>query len=135
MSYGWITFDQEEIGEVSLHIRLQAGEAYIWNCATLPDYRGQRIYCALLVYMSWTLHQLGLHRIWIGTDNTNLPSQRSVARAGFQPVCDIFITHASPAQRVGIRGYPPALPQLVMDAQAALLNRRAKPEPHHGQPG
>jgi Acetyltransferase (GNAT) family len=52
VTYGWVTFDEEDIGELSLSIRLKAGEAYIWNCATLPAYRGQRLYPALL-YASW----------------------------------------------------------------------------------
>src|SRR5712692_6545505 len=34
-TYGWITFDEEGIGELGLIIRLNKGEAYIWDCATL----------------------------------------------------------------------------------------------------
>ncbi len=40
--YGWITYDTEDIGEFGVSIRLNEGEAYIWDCATLPAYRGQR---------------------------------------------------------------------------------------------
>ena len=47
-TYGWVTFDQELIGELGLHIRLSPGEAYIWDCATLPEYRGLRLYPSLL---------------------------------------------------------------------------------------
>jgi len=78
-TYGWVTFDEERIGELGLNIRLQAGEAYIWDCATLPAYRGQRLYPALLAYMLNELQSEGLRRVWIGTDADNLPSQSGVA--------------------------------------------------------
>src|SRR5215472_14181563 len=51
VTYGWVTFDEEDIGELGLSIRLKAGEAYVWNCATLPAYRGQRLYAALLAHI------------------------------------------------------------------------------------
>src|SRR5260370_38645437 len=86
VSYGWVTFDEEDIGELGLSIRLKAGEAYIWNCATLPAYRGQRLYPALLAHMVGELHRQGLHRVWIGTDTDNLPSQSGMALAGCQPL-------------------------------------------------
>src|SRR5260370_1291350 len=91
-TYGWVTFDEEDIGELSLSIRLKAGEAYIWNCATLPAYRGQRLYPALLAHIVGELHHQGLHRIWIGTDADNLPSQSGIILAGFQPIGDIVIS-------------------------------------------
>ena len=47
-TYGWVTFDKELIGELGLHIRLSPGEAYIWDCATLLEYRGLRLYPSLL---------------------------------------------------------------------------------------
>src|SRR6266496_6227145 len=31
VTYGWVTFDEEDIGELGLSIRLKAGEAYIWD--------------------------------------------------------------------------------------------------------
>src|SRR5260221_11794037 len=64
-TYGWITFDEEGIGELGLNIRLQAGEAYIWDCATLPAYRGKRLYPARLANMVGELQIEGLRRIWI----------------------------------------------------------------------
>src|SRR5690348_15505339 len=30
VAYGWSSFDEEEVGELSLRIRLNKGEAYIW---------------------------------------------------------------------------------------------------------
>src|SRR5438093_4559429 len=42
-TYGWVTFDEEHIGELGLSIRMQDHEVYIWDCATLPPYRGLRL--------------------------------------------------------------------------------------------
>src|SRR5713226_4013422 len=123
-TYGWVTFDEEDIGELSLSIRLKAGEAYIWNCATLPSYRGQRLYPALLAHIVAELHHQGLHRVWIGTDTDNLPSQSGVALAGFQPIGDVFISRALTMRRTWMRGRPGVPAQLVMDVRRALFGER-----------
>ena len=41
--YGWVRFEVEDIRELSLRVNLLEGEAYIWDCATLPGYRGKHI--------------------------------------------------------------------------------------------
>ncbi len=126
VTYGWITFDEEGIGEIGLHIRLQAGEAYIWNCGTAPAYRGQRLYPALLAHMLGELQGEGLHRIWLGTDADNLPSQSGVALVGFQPVVDVVMTRVLTVRRAWIRGRPGVPEQIVTDARLALLGNRAQ---------
>lgn len=147
-TYGWVTFDEEDIGELSLSIRLKAGEAYIWNCATLPAHRGQRLYPALLAHIVGELHHQGLHRVWIGTDTDNLPSQSGMALAGFQPIGDIVISRILTMRRAWMRGRPGAPAQLVTDARHALLGERDEvwlaassgeyaaniTGPHQGQP-
>ena len=35
-AYGWVSFDDEYIGELRLRLRLLNGEAYILDCATVP---------------------------------------------------------------------------------------------------
>ena len=123
-TYGWVTFDEEHIGELSLSIRLKAGEAYIWNCATLPAYRGQQLYPALLIHIVSELHNQGLHRIWIGADTDNLPSQRGIVLAGFQPIGDIVISDVLTMRRAWLLGRPGISERLVMDARQALLGER-----------
>ena len=124
VTYGWVTFDEEGIGEIGLRIRLQAGEAYIWDCATLPAYRGQRLYPALLAHMLSELQNEGLRRVWLGTDADNLPSQSGVALVGFQPVVDVIMTRVLAMRRPWVRGRPGVPEQLVMDARRALLGDR-----------
>ncbi len=124
VTYGWVTFDVEDIGELSLSIRLKAGEAYIWNCATLPAYRGQRLYPALLAHIVRELHHQGLHRVWIGTDTDNLPSQSGMVLAGFQPIGDVVISRALTMRRAWLRGRPGVPEQLVTDVRNALFGER-----------
>ena len=119
-TYGWVTYDEEGIGELGLNIRLKAGEAYIWNCATLPAYRGLRLYPALLAHILRELQSQGLHRVWIGADTDNLASQSGMALAGFKPIADFFITHDSTRHRAWARGRPGVPEQFVTDVRQAL---------------
>jgi ribosomal protein S18 acetylase RimI-like enzyme len=89
-AYGWVTFDEERIGELGVRFRLLPGEAYIWDCATLPAYRGQRLYPALLGYIVKELQAEGFRLVWIGADSDNLASQKGFRLAGFQPVADVI---------------------------------------------
>ncbi len=125
-TYGWVTFDKELIGELGLHIRLLPGEAYIWNCVTLQDYRGLRLYPSLLWYIVGELRSQGLRRIWIGADADNLPSQVGMRMCGFQPIADFVLDYALAFHSFWIRGHPGAPEQLVEDARRALLGGRHK---------
>lgn len=124
VAYGWLTFDKEEIGELGLSVRLLPGEAYIWDCATLPAFRGQRLYPALLFHMLAILQQTGFRRAWIGMDADNLPSQTGATLAGFQPVIDILLEREPDAPRFIARGYPSVAYEYVQDAQYALFGDR-----------
>ena len=116
-SYGWVTFDEEGIGELGISIRLQAGEAYIWDCVTLPAYRGLRLYPALLAYILHDLQRDGIHRVWIGADADNQPSQRGFILIGLQPVADVVLT----MNRQWVRGRPGVPEHLVADARRAMF--------------
>jgi ribosomal protein S18 acetylase RimI-like enzyme len=125
-TYGWVTFDEELIGELGLRIRLAPGEVYIWNCATLPEYRGLRLYPALLWHMINELRAQGLRRIWIGADTDNLPSQVGIRLCGFHPTADFVLDYALALYTSWIRGHSGAPEQHVEDARRALLGGRHK---------
>ena len=120
-AYGWVTFDEEAIGELGLRFHLKAGEAYIWDCATLPAYRRQRLYSALLAYIVRELRAAGLCRVWIGADMDNLPSQSGMVLAGFQPAVDLFLDST---QRMRLCARPGIPEQVVMDIHHALFKNR-----------
>jgi Acetyltransferase (GNAT) family len=123
-TYGWVTFDRELIGELGLHIRLSPGEAYIWDCVTLPEYRGLRLYPTLLWYIVGDLKAQGLRRIWIGADADNLASQVGMRLCGFHPIADLVRDYALALHSYWIRGHSGASEQQVEDARRALLGGR-----------
>jgi GNAT superfamily N-acetyltransferase len=119
VSYGWVSTREEWVSELSLHIRLLPGDAYIWDCATLSDYRGQGLYPALLLYILGELRAEGLDRAWIGADTGSVASQKGIIRAGFHPIADFFPVPS--AEHFRVTGRPGAAKELVRDARDALL--------------
>jgi ribosomal protein S18 acetylase RimI-like enzyme len=116
-AYGWVSFDEERIGEQGLRMRLPPGEAYIWDCVTLPGWRRQGLYTALLVHILGDLRAAGLQRAWIGADLSNQPSQRGIARAGFQPVADLYDGDVPGGRLVWLQGLPGVPPALLARAR------------------
>jgi len=84
-SYCWLSLEEEEVGEMERTIRLPDGEGYIWNCATLPRFRRQRLYTALLNFMIRRLAAEDFRRIWVGANRENRPSLSAFDTAGFRP--------------------------------------------------
>src|SRR5437764_9629570 len=117
VSYGWVAFSAEPIGDLGLSFQLAPDEVYIYDCATRPDYRGRGYYPALLRTMAADLCREGWRRAWIGTGPGNVVSQRGIARAGFQKVADVYAT-PEPAGSIGVElyGVPGTAPDLLSHA-------------------
>lgn len=88
ITYGWVTQGVEYVGELDRQFNFHNDEAYVWDCGTVPAWRGQRCYSALLSQMIYRLHDEKISRIWIGASRLNQPSIRGFANAGFKPVVD-----------------------------------------------
>jgi hypothetical protein len=125
-AYGWVSPDEELIGELNLLIKLTRGEAYIWDCATLPAYRNQRLYSALLVHMLGELRSEGLCRVWIGADLDNEASQRGISNAGFHHVADLVVSRVLAMRLVCMQGQPGIPAHVLSEARRAFLNDRDK---------
>jgi ribosomal protein S18 acetylase RimI-like enzyme len=125
-AYGWVSFNEEHIGELNLHLTLLPGEAYVWDCATLPAFRQNYLYSALLVHILGELRTESLCRVWIGADFDNVASQRGIARAGFRPVADLLIARVLTLRSVWVQGRPDVPASLVAGARRAFLNNRDK---------
>ena len=125
-AYGWVSFVEEEIGELNLRIKLLPGEVYIWDCATLPAFREKLLYSALLVYILGELRAQDLCRAWIGADSDNLASQKGMARAGFHHVADLIIQRVLAMRQVWVIGLPGVAESIVAEARRAFLNDRDK---------
>jgi hypothetical protein len=82
-AYGWLSTGAEWIGEIRLEIRPEAGEAYIWNCLTLPPHRLRGMFTALLVRICSNLQREGLDRLWIASGGG---AEKAVVATGFRPV-------------------------------------------------
>lgn len=124
--YAWVSFDDEHIGELSLRIRLLPGEVYIWDCATIPVFRRNHLYSALLSYLIGELAAEGLCRVWIGADMNNKPSQQGIARAGFHHVADLVVARVLAMRQVWVQGQPGVPEPVVAEARRAFLNDRDK---------
>lgn len=123
-SYGWVSFNEEHIGELNLRLRLLPGEAYLWDCATIPSFRRNRLYSALLSYMISELRAEGFCRAWIGADMDNLPSQQGIACAGFHHVADLVVARVLTLRQVWVQGQPGIPEAIVAEARRAFLNDR-----------
>jgi GNAT superfamily N-acetyltransferase len=89
VSYGWLSTTNEWIGELGVEISPAAGEAYIWNCLTLPEHRRRGHYRALLEGIVAHARRDGLARLWIGS--TEDPAQKADADAGFVAVLNFAV--------------------------------------------
>jgi hypothetical protein len=124
-AYGWVSFDEEMVGELNLRLRLVPGEAYIWDCATLPAYRQRHLYCALLSYILKELYTTKpVCRVWIGADLDNIASQRGIARAGFQRVANLLVERILAMRLVWAQGDPDAPESWVAEARRVYLGNR-----------
>ncbi len=125
-SYAWVSFDEEHIGELNLRIRLLPGEVYIWDCATVPTFRRNGLYSALLGYVIGELRAEGLCRAWIGADMDNKPSQQGIARAGFHHVADLVVARVLAMRQVWVQAQPDVPDHIIAEARRAFLNDRNK---------
>ena len=125
-AYGWVSFREESIGELSLRVRLLPAEAYIWNCVTRPGFRQHYLYSALLAFIVSELRTEDFSRIWIGADLENIPSQRGIARAGFVHVADLIVARVLALRQVWVQGQPNISDDLIAEARRVFLNDRDK---------
>ena len=109
-----------------MRIKLLPGEAYVWDCVTLPPFRGNYLYGALLVYILGELRTQDMCRVWIGPDLENIPLQRGMRRAGFHHVADLVIERVLAMRQVWVTGLPGVPHSIVAEARRAFLNDRDK---------
>ena len=119
-AYGWVSQTAECIGELEREIQIRAGEAYIWDCVTLPPYRRRRLYSALLSHITLKLGGEGVRRVWIGSSLHNRPSIRGFANAGFQPVVTLLYLRLFNVCCLRLAGHSTAPGELTTAARRAL---------------
>jgi GNAT superfamily N-acetyltransferase len=117
-SYGWLSAHPEWIGELSLEISPAAGEAYVWNCVTLPAYRRQGRYRVLLEGIVARARSEGLTRLWIGSIED--PAEKADADTGFLPVLHFTVTPIGPLRWLRARPAPGARAGMAEEARRRL---------------
>ena len=117
-SYGWLSLHPEWIGELSLEISPRDGEAYVWNCVTLPSFRRRGHYRALLEGIVARARAEGLRRLWIGS--VEHPAEKADADAGFAPVLDFAVATLGTLRWLRARPTPTVAPSLAEEARWRL---------------
>jgi GNAT superfamily N-acetyltransferase len=118
VGYSWFSTGPEWIGELGLEIRPSAGEAYVWNCVTLPAHRRQGIFRNLLQCMLSGAAAEGLTRLWIGSVEDF--ADRAIHDAGFKPVLKFESRSLGAWRRLRIRRADDAQPDDVAAALQAI---------------
>jgi GNAT superfamily N-acetyltransferase len=121
VSFGWMTPGAEETGELERTLSIPAGEAYVWDCGTVPDHRRLGLYSSLLNRILFKLQDEGVPRVWIGSSRLNTPSIRGIANAGFQHVIDLTYRRIALLTLIVLRAAPDAPPAAVTAARRILL--------------
>ena len=117
-SYGWLSSGPEWIGELGLEIGPETGEAYVWNCVTLPKQRLRGYFRALLLFVVAQARRDGCHRVWIGSLEDGPGS--AIAGAGFAPVLTIDVVDEPELRELSVGAAPDADPELLRSARRAL---------------
>ena len=116
--YGWLSTGPEWIGEVDLEIRPASGEAYVWNCVTLPSHRRTGVFQALVLGMVAQARIEEMSRLWIGS--VAIPAEKAVPRAGFVPLLHFSSEVVAGIRWLKVRPEPEAESALLASAREVL---------------
>jgi GNAT superfamily N-acetyltransferase len=108
VAYGWVATHTAHVGELDVTIVLPQGNCYLWDFATLPNWRGRGIYPRLLQAIL-ACESMVSERFWIIAASENRASSAGIAKAGF-----ISIAHLS-----FLRQGEPGLVAMVEDERMA----------------
>ena len=80
----WVARERAFVGEIGKYFLPPPRSAYIYECYTRPEMRGQGIYPYALAGIASELRSGGIEELWIGVDASNGSSRRSIQKAGFE---------------------------------------------------
>ena len=126
-AYGWVSTGAEWIGELGLEIWPPRGEAYVWNCVTLPAHRLRGYFQALLRHVTRTAREEGVRRIWIGSIDGG--AEPAVVGAGFEQVLRFRVASLVGLRWLSVRAADGADPRTVAEALASLGTGRGPLRP------
>jgi RimJ/RimL family protein N-acetyltransferase len=81
VSFGWVTYQERRLGPVLL--AQASGRAFLYNFHTVEEYRGRRLYPALLLAMRHVLGREQVTEFVIDVDVRNTASAKGIKKGGF----------------------------------------------------
>ena len=94
IAHGWIIYNKKEkVLKVKRYIELPFSSGFIFHCAVHPDYRGNKIYQALLTELYTRSEMLGINTIYIDTGIDNLCARRAIEKSGCHFLVDIKLLY------------------------------------------
>jgi hypothetical protein len=85
VSWGWVAGPGTRIGVLhDLYLTVPEGALYIWDCVTIPEYRGRGCFPGLLEGILCA-HRPTSTLALVAVDVRNGASRRALAKAGFRP--------------------------------------------------
>jgi hypothetical protein len=84
VTYGWVATHEASIREFNLIFPVPAGDRYLWDFATLPQWQGKNLYYPRL--LQTILQAEHAKRFWIIHPPENLVLEEGISKAGFEPV-------------------------------------------------
>ena len=86
--WGWSYWPQgtERIDETQTELEFAPKSVSLYDFYTIPEYRGRRLYQALLTYILRTRFAEGAERAYIMVRDSNVASCKAIARVGFRLV-------------------------------------------------
>lgn len=124
VAYAWLSTGPEWIGELGLEIQPGPGEAYIWNCVTLPARRQQGVFRAMLHALVQVAHDDGLQRLWIG--GVDGGAESAVVESGFARVLHLTAYTLAGRRWLRVAAAPGADATTVRDALFVLGGARGR---------
>ena len=116
--YGWLSAGPEWMGELGVEIRPGPGEAYVWNCVTLPEQRRRGAFRTLLIGVLDAAAREETGRLWLGS--VDGVGESAVADAGFTRALRLHVLYLRGLRWISVRAAERADRALVEDARRAL---------------
>jgi ribosomal protein S18 acetylase RimI-like enzyme len=92
--------------ETGLPIRLSVDVAFIFQVLVFSNYRGRRLYAALMTEMADALRSRGIRRLVLTTEASNCQAMRAVDRMGFKQVGQSWLLKVGPFCKVSYPNIP-----------------------------
>jgi GNAT superfamily N-acetyltransferase len=103
VAYGWLATQHASIDEIQLSFNVTEKNCYLWDFATLLEWRGKSIYQHFLQDL---IRQEVPHieRFWIGYVPDNKAAERAITNAGFQSIADISVVNGKALYSIPLPG-------------------------------